>query len=249
LHNHAPIITKERDLGMSRFDHPSFYSEEFVGRVRVFPLPNLVLFPNVMQPLHIFEPRYRELFEDALAGDGLIAMATLAPGWERNYEGRPALYSTACLSRIVSHRRLPDGAYNVLLVGLRRVRLLRELPASRRFREAKAELCDDVCTPGSAAQRTIRRQLRAALLGILPAAPEAREQLDQLLRKDVPLAMLTDVLGFLLAISPEQKQSLLAQLNVRRRAALLLSYLSEAATEFVSAEPVNSCFPPQFSVN
>ena len=129
---------------MSAFDDPLFLPEEFLGKVRLFPLPNLVLFPHVMQPLRIFEPRYKDLLEDALAGDGLIGMAALAPGWERDYEGRPAIYPIACLGRITAHCRLPDGTYNVLLLGLRRIRLLAELPTSRRFREAQAELCNDV---------------------------------------------------------------------------------------------------------
>ena len=82
---------------MSSFDDLSFAPQEFSGKVRLFPLPNLVLFPHVMQPLHIFEPRYRFLLEDALATDRLIAMALLAPGWENDYEGRPPLYPMACL--------------------------------------------------------------------------------------------------------------------------------------------------------
>jgi uncharacterized protein len=235
---------------MSRFDDPPFYGEEFVGKVRLFPLPNLVLFPHVIQPLHVFERRYRELVEEALASDGLIAMAALAPGWERNYEGRPALYPMACLGRIVSHRRLPDGTYNVLLLGLRRVRLLRELPASRRFREAEAELCDDVYALCSLArQRTLRRELRAALLDILPLVPEAAEQLDQLMGNDVPLGTLADVIGFLMDITLEQKQSLLAELNVRRRAELLLSYMCDAAADSASSDAWSFSFPSQFSVN
>ena len=57
--------------------------ENFTGTVRLFPLPNLVLFPNVAQPLHVFEPRYRQLMADSLAADRLIAMALLQPGWGR----------------------------------------------------------------------------------------------------------------------------------------------------------------------
>src|SRR5271169_6633272 len=109
---------------MSLSENLSFSVEGFSGKVRLFPLPNLVLFPHVMQPLHIFERRYRDLLEDALAGDGLIAMAALAPGWEENYEGRPQLYPMACLGRITTHFRLADGTYNVLVLGLRRARLV-----------------------------------------------------------------------------------------------------------------------------
>lgn len=250
LAGRLPIIYREgKGFGMSTFDDPLFYSEEFAGKVRLFPLPNLVLFPHVMQPLHVFEPRYRELLEDALAGDGLIAMAALAPGWEKDYEGRPALYPMACLGRIVSHCRLADGTYNVLLLGLRRVRLVSELFSSRLFREAEAELCDDVYMGCPATRRrALRHELRDALVHILPTLPEAEEQLEQLLGNDVPLGMLTDVIGFMLDIDMRQKQSLLAEVSVSRRAEMLLCYLSEVAAELASSH-TSVCFPPEFSTN
>ena len=90
---------------MASFDNLSFSFEDFGGRVRVFPLPNLVLFPHVMQPLHIFEPRYRELLEDALAGDRLIAMALLAPGWENDLRGPSAAVSHGLPG---THHQLPS---------------------------------------------------------------------------------------------------------------------------------------------
>ncbi|MFZ1934638.1 MAG: LON peptidase substrate-binding domain-containing protein [Thermoguttaceae bacterium] len=235
---------------MSAFDDPLFLPGEFLGKVRVFPLPNLVLFPHVMQPLRIFEARYRELLQDALAGDGLIAMAALAPGWEKDYEGRPGLYPIACLGRITAHCRLRDGAYNLLLLGLRRVRLLKELPSTRQFREAEAELCDDVCPARSSAKRkAVRKELRDAIRHVLPALPEAQEQLDQLLGKDMPLGMLTDVMGYILDIGTAGKLSLLGETNVLRRAELLLKHLSEAAAEPPPVDAPAFSFPPEFSMN
>jgi len=65
---------------------------DFEGIVRLFPLPNLVLFPHVVQPLHIFEARYRQLMTDTLAGDRLITMALLRPGWEEDYGKRPPIF-------------------------------------------------------------------------------------------------------------------------------------------------------------
>ena len=235
---------------MSAFDDLSFSFQHFDGNVRLFPLPNLVLFPYVMQPLHIFEPRYRDLLEDALAGDQLITMAVLAPGWERNYEGRPAIHPMACLGRITAHTRLEDGTYNVLLLGLRRVRILHELAPVRRFREATVELCEDVYAAHQASHRdSLQRALRRGLLDLLPMLPEAGEQLDQLLGDDVPLGMLSDVISYLLDISLAKKQLLLDELDVQRRAELLLAHLSvaTAGAEAADAEPL--CFPPAFSMN
>src|ERR1700749_756438 len=93
-----------------------FDAATFSGVVRLFPLPNLVMFPHVMQPLHIFEPRYRELLADALAGDRLIAMTMLAPGWESDYEGRPPLLPVGCLTRVAMHQPQAEERSNVLLL-------------------------------------------------------------------------------------------------------------------------------------
>ena len=235
---------------MPTFDEASFCIETFSGTARLFPLPNLVLFPYVMQPLHVFEPRYRALLEDALAGDGLIAMALLAPGWQDDYEGRPPLYPTACLGRITAHFRLADGTYNVLLLGLRRVRIVRELAPARHFREAKVELYEDFHPAHQAArQAALQQALREALVRILPLLPEAREQLDQLLGDDVPLGMLTDIIGYMLDMELAQKHALFTEVDVHRRAELLLAHLSRAAVDLAPTDSAALCFPPRFSHN
>ncbi len=235
---------------MSTFDELSFSFEDFCGKVRLFPLPNLVLFPYVMQPLHIFEPRYRDLLEDALAGDRLIAMAVLAPGWERTYEGRPAIHPTACLGRITACCRLPDGTYNVLLLGLRRVKIVRELAPVRRFREAEVEVREDVYPAQQASHCAVLQQaLRRGLMRILPTLPEANEQLDQLLDNDVPLGMLSDLISYMLDIGLADKQLLLDEANVDRRAESLLSHLSVAAADLEPVGSASLCFPPYFSAN
>src|SRR5437660_1133908 len=95
----------------------------FEGTARLFPLPNLVLFPHVIQPLHIFEPRYREMMADALAGDRLVSIVLLRPGWEASYQGQPLVHEVACLGRIVADQRLEDGRFHLLLRGLARVRI------------------------------------------------------------------------------------------------------------------------------
>src|SRR5262249_47808902 len=81
----------------------------FNGLARRFPLPNLVLFPHVVQGLHIFEPRYRQLMTDALATDRTISIVLLRPGWEEEYDEKPAIEPVACLGRIVWHEKMSDG--------------------------------------------------------------------------------------------------------------------------------------------
>ena len=234
---------------MSTSDEFSFSVEDFSGTARLFPLPNLVLFPHVMQPLHVFEPRYRDLVEEAWEDDGLITMATLQPGWEHDYEGRPALAPVGCLSRVAVRYRLEGGAYNVLLVGLRRVRLVRELPAIKSFREAEVEVCEDLYATDDASFTAFGRKLRKALLQILADLPQAQDQLEQLFSSDLSLGTLTDILGYLLDIDLKQKELLLAEPNVCRRAELLLEHLSRAAADGSPGSAGTIVFPPAFSVN
>ena len=236
---------------MPTFDELSFSVDCFSGQVRLLPLPNFVMFPHVMQPLHVFEPRYRELLDNAIKGDRLFAMAVLGPGWENNYEGRPALYPAACLGRIGAYIQLSDGTYNVLLLGLRRVRLLRELRPTRLFREAEVVLCDNVYRARPLARRrALQRRFREALERFLPGHPAAQEQLDQLLDDDVPLGTLTDVIGYMLDLDVDQKQLLLGEVNVYKRAELLLAHLTPRTGAIAAAAAVSPyAFPPVFSTN
>ncbi len=220
----------------------------FAGRTRLFPLPNVVLFPHVIQALHIFEPRYRELTEAALASDKLITMALLAPGWEPSYEGRPALQPMACLGRIATHHKLPDGRYNLLLMGLKRVRLLEEFPAEQSFREALVEVMEDEYPPlGAAGRQKIQRQLLDGFRRALPLLPDMQEQVEQFLGSDVSLGILTDILAYSLPLSLDEKLLLLGEANVDRRAAFLADYLTRMKGAGNSDSKL--AYPPEFSQN
>jgi len=235
---------------MSACDDFSFSPAGFSGVVRLFPLPNLVLFPHVVQPLHIFEPRYRDLFREALAGDRLIAMAALAPGWEADYEGRPPLYRTACLGRIAAHHALPNGSYNLLLSGLKRVEIARELPPKKTFREAAVKLCDDFypATPADVAAQ-LQQKLREACAKVLPVLTKSHGQVDQLLLSDLPLGVLTDIVGYMLDIPVAEKAALLAETNAHRRAEILLRHLARVAADVAPGSAGALEFPPAFSEN
>src|SRR5215212_6414723 len=92
----------------------------------LFPLPTVVLFPNVFLPLHIFEPRYRAMVSDALAGDRIIGMVLLKPGFESDYDGRPPIYQVGCAGVITHSEALPDGRFNIVLRGLEKFRITGE---------------------------------------------------------------------------------------------------------------------------
>ncbi len=228
-------------------DEPlAFSPDQFSGHARVFPLPNLVMFPHVMQALHIFEPRYRAMFEEAIEDDRLIALGSLAAGWDGDYEGRPPLRSTACLCRIATHQRTDQGTYNVLVLGVRRLRLVRELPPKKLFRVVESELLDDI-EPADAGPDTaaaMQKKLLAAFKKAMPRIPDAYEQLDQLLGSQITLGMLADIVSYTIDLDLETKARLLAECDVFRRTTILL----EAIAARAKAGPRRP-FPPEFSPN
>lgn len=93
----------------------------------IFPLPDVVLFPKTYLPLHVFEARYRAMTREALAGDGTIVMALLRDGVGLNDHGNPAVHEVACLGKIDSCEELDGGKFDIVLAGLHRVRLVREI--------------------------------------------------------------------------------------------------------------------------
>ena len=95
-------------------------------QIPVFPLPGVVLFPNVFLPLHIFEPRYRAMVTDALAGDRIIGMVLLQPGFEAQYEDRPPIFPIGCAGVITHSEALADGRFNIVLRGIEKFRVTGE---------------------------------------------------------------------------------------------------------------------------
>ncbi len=112
-------------------------------QIPIFPLPDAVLFPHTVLPLHVFEPRYRQMVQDVLGGDRRIAMALLKPGWEREYYGRPPVYPIAGAGEIIQHEELPDGRFNILLRGTMRIAILAELPPDKPYRLVRARPLPD----------------------------------------------------------------------------------------------------------
>ncbi|MFM7033703.1 MAG: LON peptidase substrate-binding domain-containing protein [Planctomycetia bacterium] len=228
------------------FDEPlAFSPDQFSGFARVFPLPNLVMFPHVMQALHIFEPRYRAMLEEAVEDDRLIALGVHAPGWQKDDEGRPPLHSTACLCRVATHQRTPEGTYNVLMLGVRRIRLREEMPASRPFRVFEADILEDHepdAATGTAGQ--LQQKLLAAFKRAMPKLPAAYDQLDQLLGNQITLGMLADIVAYTVDLTLEWKLRLLAECDIFRRAAMLLEAIGTRSPAGPRRE-----FPPSFSIN
>jgi uncharacterized protein len=218
----------------------------FAGVARLFPLPNLVFFPQGVQPLHIFEPRYRQMTAEALTGDRLIALVLPRPGWEAAYAGSPALHPVACLGRIVAEQKMDDGCYNILLRGLARVQIHHEIPHAKAYRKAKVDLLAEVPVADDRTERRLRRKLARLVPRWFSKQVEVTKQLRRLLKSDITLSALCDIVSFALPLDVEFKQTLLEELEVENRLRLLLNHLEAQSVSAGHPEPK---FPPEFSLN
>lgn len=217
----------------------------FDGRTRLFPLPGFVMFPHVLKPLHVFEPRYRQMTEDALASDHLISIVLLKPHTPEEYLGNPPIHDTACLCRIINSQRLEDGRFNILVRGLCRLRIEAEIPSTKLYRLAQGWPLPDSPVPDDPHLRAL---LGEYVRRWVPVGGQAIRQLEELFRQQMPFGVLLDVLSFALPLEPEVKQTLLEEPDVETRARKLLSALKDGP-EPLPMPRERPKFPPEFSIN
>ena len=174
------------------------------SRLPIFPLPNLVFFPETRLPLHIFEPRYRQMVKDAIEGEKRIGMMLLKPGWEMNYYGSPPVYEIGTLGTIEHAVALQDGRFNIVLNGTVRYRILEHVSDSP-YRLARVIAApENAPAPMEAyAQRQWLTELSQQYLNGLPGQTSVPEL------ENVKLDALTNALIMSLDVPPEEKQALL----------------------------------------
>src|SRR3990167_487941 len=191
-------------------------------KIPLFPLPNVVLFPDVILPLHIFEPRYRLMVESALQGPKRIGMVLLKKGWEEKYYENPDIYPVGCMGEIVDQERFPDGRFNILLKGISRFSVSK-IVQPEPYREAKISLLPDRIenVTESETERT-REKLRGAALSIPEFFVYNKMRLNRVpVDFTAPLATIIDTLSYYLSIDPYEKQPILEETRVSERADLL----------------------------
>lgn len=213
-------------------------AEQAVARLKVFPLPSVVLFPGVGLPLNIFEPRYLQMVEHCLAADQIFAMASLEPGWEPHYHGAPELRPMVCVGRIMLSERQGDGRMQLVLEGVARARVLKELPpdSARLYREVQAQWLPDA--PYDGPEESALRQALVELVTRLP--DEVGGQLNRVSGR-VHGGAFADVVASAVVTDLQRRYQLLEELDVGKRLRMVTDDVSSLLARFERrpGEPLN----------
>ena len=207
---------------MSLADTPAVTSEtdgtlaSALRRLPLFPLPNAVLFPHALLPLHIFEERYRAMVRDILTGGRCLAIGLLLP--EANeHDERPPVQPIAGVGEVVMAHELPDGRFNLVVRGRARVRIDQELPSDRPYRLVTATELPDLRIADEAEIADADQTLRALIGRLADAIPEGGELLRQVIAAQESPAELVDGVASALIVDPALRQRLLETRDVGER--------------------------------
>ena len=195
-------------------------------RIPLFPLENVVLLPEQVVPLHVFEPRYRQLTADALASDRRIGMIAVRPEHAHEMAGDPPLYEVGCAGFVSEHERLPDGRYALLLKGTHRFRIIDELPreGERLYRSAETEVLPE--TPGDSARAAVLRDQVIDLLGRLSGRTRGPDQTIEVARlRALEIGRFANAVSQSVRLPTREKQGLLEAATLAERLERLASAL------------------------
>ena len=194
--------------------------------IPLFPLPATVFYPNTSLPLHIFEPRYRNMVEDALNGKGEIGMILLKPGWENDYQGTPEIMTIGCVGKITRHSELPEGKYNILLSGLYRFRILNEIKG-KTYRQAEVAILKEINNKDLTSQASpIKERLTRIMQLYLKNIPNGAKIEEALHMENCQnLAEFVDKLTHHFDLPVNKMQEFLEQQDVQKRADSLYSLI------------------------
>lgn len=208
-------------------------------RIPIFPLPEVVFFPETVLPLHVFEPRYRQMVADCLAGDRWLSVVMLRPGWEKDYQGRPPVHAVAGAGEIIQAEMLADGRYNILLDGRSRIRIVsEEAPDGRLYRTARAQRIED--RGPSPSDRTFPerlQQLRTAHARLLIALGQSHpDVVGRLTVAGAPPGAVVDRIVSAVVPDADVRQRLLEAADLSERLDLALGALGELLTMVAGRE-------------
>jgi len=222
--------------------------EHFSGLAPLFPLPGVVLFPHGLLPLHIFEPRYRQMTADALEGEQLIAMSLLKPEWQSTPSHQlPPIHARVGLGQIIAHERLDDGRYMLVLRGLARAKLIREEQVELPYRIGRLELCREETSVACDFDRRKRADEIVSLFCQLFPGQKFQQLVRQAMTDELPLGTLCDTIASAIPMAAELGHQFLEELNPDVRSQMLWQLLQRATLRQTTA--LERPFPPGFSVN
>lgn len=203
--------------------------DSFSGVIPLFPLSTVVFFPNTLLPLHIFEPRYKRMVNDVINTDKIIGMALLKPGWEDNYYENPEVFNVVGMGRIVSSETFEDGRINIVLYGLKRVKIV-EIIENLPYRLARVDIVNDL---HGSDEESLRARIDELISkwNLLIEDTEKSHNID--INTMLPMESLTDALATLICSNVFEKQVLLEEPNVHKRAEIIIRDL-ETRLEIIS---------------
>lgn len=190
---------------------------EALRRLPMFPLPNVVLFPHALLPLHIFEERYKAMARDVLAGHHFLAVSLLTAPEEAVMEERPPVQRIAGVGEVVMAHELPDGRFNLVVRGRARIRIDDELDSNQPYRLISASELPDLPASDAGDLRDADQSLRALVGHLADAIPEGGELLRQVVVSQETASELVDVLAAALVVDPVLRQRLLETRDVMKR--------------------------------
>lgn len=210
-------------------------------RLALFPLPDTVLFPGTALPLHVFEPRYRRMLTDVLAQNRILGIVRLKPGFENDYYGRPALFDVCGVGRVIKEVALPDGRFNIVVLGIARARLVEELPFEP-YRVVRAELMPDAEVHAPIMWGAWYPKLQELGRQLSAHVTEANApDLERLIREAPNAGACADRLAAALLADADERQHLLAEQNPTTRLSRVLERLHEVAASLgASPQPAAS---------
>lgn len=201
--------------------------ERVARALPLFPLPRTVLMPGALLPLHVFEPRYRALVQHCLAGDRVMGVATLRPGYEADYQGSPPIYPEVGIGRVVEHQPFPDGRCNLVLSYVGRLMVESEHPSRHPFREVAGVLLRDDRT---GAEPALQR-LRVMILQLAALSDEARSEASRMV--DLDGAEMVDSLARQLLQEADERRAYLGTERLVAR----VSVVEQRLSRFLAMRP------------
>ena len=210
--------------------------------VSIFPLPNVTLFPKTLLPLHIFEPRYREMIGSSLNGDRLLGVALLREGWQKDYFANPPIHKTFGIGKIIDYEQYDNGCYDIVVEGLYRARLVTE-HATDPFRTGRVSILQDAPIDHIQSKiAAIRKEIRDAASDLVEVLPEYEETFQGIWAAHPHPAVTADLIASSLVVDSYDRQSILEEPEVDRRLKLVLVQMRRILFQLAQKEVEEEVF-------